>query len=93
MLERREIWKKFRGKKKGKKMVEKREVDERLKERKNQRTGVDVLSCMVVTAVVFHLERSALNTDAKKNAVKVNAVVDPIAKKKSGRKNEEKRNG
>jgi hypothetical protein len=49
---------------KKKEMGEKTEVDERHKERKNQRTGVDVLPPMVVTAAVSHLERSALNTDA-----------------------------
>ena len=74
-------------------MGEKTEVDERPKERKNQSTGVDVLPNMVDTAAVSHLEMSALNTDACWNAVKVNAVVDPIGKKKSGRRNEEKRNG
>jgi hypothetical protein len=65
-----------------KKMGEKTEVDERPKDRKNQRTGVDVLPPMVVTAPVSHLERSALNADAYSNAVKVNAVVDPIEKEK-----------
>ena len=45
-----------------------------------QTSGVDVLACMLVTAAVSHLERSALNADAAKNAVKVNAVVDPIGK-------------
>ena len=49
---------------------------------KNQRTGVNVLPYMLATATVFHLERSALNADADKNAVKVNAVVDPIEKRK-----------
>ena len=36
-----------------------------------QKSGVDALSRMVVTAAVFHLERSALNADADMNAVKV----------------------
>jgi hypothetical protein len=67
---------------KKKEMGEKTEVDERHKERKNQRTGVDVLFCMFFTAAVSHLERSALNTDAYWNAVRVNAVVDPIEKRK-----------
>jgi hypothetical protein len=67
---------------KKKEMGEKREVDERHKEQKNQRTGVDVLAYMFVTAAVFHLETSALNADAELNAVKVNAVVDPIEKRK-----------
>jgi hypothetical protein len=71
-------------------MGEKTKVDERPKERKNQSTGVDVLSDMLVTAAVSHLERSALNADARKNAVEVNAVVDPIEKEK-WKKNEEKR--
>jgi hypothetical protein len=44
---------------------------------KNQRTGVNVLLGMVVTAAVSHLERSALNADAPPNA-----VVDPIEKRK-----------
>ena len=43
-------------------MGEKREVDERHKERKNQRNGVDVLLNMFVTAAVFHLERSELSS-------------------------------
>jgi hypothetical protein len=37
---------------------------------------------MLITAAVFHLERSALNTYAYWNTVKVNAVVDPIEKRK-----------
>jgi hypothetical protein len=45
-----------------------------------QEGAVDVLYCMFVTAAVSHLERSALNTAACWNAVKVNAVVDPIEK-------------
>ena len=45
-------------------MGEKTEVDERPKKRKNQRTGVDVLPTMFITAAVSHLERSALNADA-----------------------------
>jgi hypothetical protein len=48
-------------------MGEKTEVDERPKERKNQRTGVDVLDPMLVTATVFHLERSALKAPAEPN--------------------------
>ena len=36
---------------------------------------------MSVTFAVFHLERSELNTDAPKNAVEVNAMVDPIQNK------------
>ena len=75
-------------------MGEKREVDERHKERKNQKTGVDVLCCMFVTAAVFHLERSALNADADWNAVEV--LSRPWwsqSKNKKWKKNEEKRNG
>ena len=52
-------------------MGEKREVDERHKEWKKQTSGVDVLESMLVTAAVFHLERSALNAYAIENAVKV----------------------
>ena len=36
---------------------------------------------MVVTAAVFHLERSELNADAELNAVEVNAMVDAIQNK------------
>ena len=64
-----------------KKTGEKTEVDERHKERKNQRSGVDVLLRMVVTAAVFHLEMSALNADASLNTVEVNAMVVPIQNK------------
>ena len=39
---------------------------------KEQRSAVDVLLYMVVTFVVFHWERSELNTDADRNAVEVN---------------------
>ena len=39
------------------------------KGQQKQEDGVDVLDCMVVTAAVFHLERSALNTEAPANAV------------------------
>ena len=75
-------------------MGEKTEVDERPKERKNQRTKeVDVLCCMFVTAAVFHLERSALNLDARLNAVNVNAVVETIGKKKEKEETKKKRNG
>ena len=74
-------------------MGEKTEVDERHKERKNQRTGVDVLFCMFVTAAVSHLERSALNADARWNTVKVNAVVDPIEKNKVKEETKKKENG
>ena len=42
---------------------------------------MDVLDPMYVTFAVFHLERSELNTDALKNAVEVNAMVDPIQNK------------
>ena len=41
---------------------------------------------MVVTFAVFHLERSALNTDADPNAVEVNAMVDPIQNKSRRRR-------
>ena len=44
---------------------------------------------MVVTFVVFHWERSELNTDASLNAVEVNAMVDPIQKQVKKKKNEE----
>ena len=46
-----------------------------------QRSAVDVLYDMVVTAAVFHLERSELNADADWNAVEVKAMVDPIQNK------------
>jgi hypothetical protein len=42
---------------------------------------------------VSHLERSALNTDACKNAVKVNAVVDPIEKRNVKEETKKKENG
>ena len=61
--------------------------------RKNERTGVDVLVSMFVTAAVTHLERSALNTDAELNAVKVNAVVDPIEKRKVKEETKKKEDG
>ena len=56
-----------------------------------------VLFCMVVTAAVFQLERSELNTNADWNAVKVhaskyNSVVDPI-RTKSGRRTKKKEMG
>ena len=44
---------------------------ERSKGQQNKRGGMDVLSSMLVTAAVFHLERSALNANADKNAVEV----------------------
>ena len=73
-------------------MGKKREVDERHKERKNQRSGVDVLLRMVVTAAVFHLEMSALNADASLNTVEVNAMVVPI-QNKSRKRTKKKENG
>ena len=75
-------------------MGEKTEVDERHMERKNQRRGVDVLCCMVVTAAVSHLERSALKADAPLNAVKVLSMPWwSQSKNKKWKKNEEKTNG
>ena len=47
---------------------------------------MDVLNAMFVTAAVFHLERSELNTDAYKNAVEVKAMVDPIQNKSRRRR-------
>ena len=47
---------------------------------------------MLVTAAVSHLERSALNTDAPPNTVKVNAVVDPIEKRKVKEETKKKEN-
>jgi hypothetical protein len=79
-----EKWKKKRRKKK---WVRK---EKSMKDTRNGRNKeMDVLQYMLVTFAVFHLERSALNTDADRNAVKVNAVVDPIEKEKV----EEERNG
>ena len=45
---------------------------------------------MFVTFVVFHLEISELNTDALKNAVEVNAMVDPIQNKSRRRRRTKK---
>ena len=50
---------------------------------------MDVLPNMLVTAAVFHLERSALNADALENAVEIKAMVDPIQKQVEKKKNEE----
>ena len=75
-------------------MGEKTEVDERHKERKNQRTGVDVLAYMLFTAAVSHLERSALNTDAPWNAVKVLSMPWwSQSKIKSGKRTKKQENG
>ena len=64
-----------------------RQNSKRKKQRtKEQRCAVDVLDPMVVTATVFHLERSELNADAEANAVEVNATVDPIQNKSRRRR-------
>ena len=66
----------------------------RSKGQQNKRGGVDVLCCMVVTAAVFHLERSALNADAPENAVKVLSMPWwSQSKIKSGRRTKKKENG
>ena len=51
-----------------KKNLEKKKMSENIRCKKQrteaQRSAVDVLSVMVVTFAVFHLDRSELNTDA-----------------------------
>ena len=66
------------------------------KGQQNKRGGVDVLSCMVVTAAVFHLEMSALNAEADWNAVggcRCRVMVGPIQKKETSGKRKNKSNG
>ena len=53
------------------------------------KSAVDVLNCIIVTFAVFQLERSELNTEADRNAVEANTMVDPIEKVKKRKKNEE----
>ena len=69
---------------------------ERSKGQQNKRGGVDVLRSMVVTAVVFHLEMSALNLEARSNAVggcRCRVMVDTIQKKGTSGKRKNKSNG
>ena len=57
----------------------------------SQRSAVDVLDSMLTTFAVFHLERSALNTDAELNTVEVNAMW--WTQFKTSQEKEEQRNG